>query len=268
MGLGTPIAVSVPLETLAAGLPFSGLGAPISAHAIAALAILPLEAVAAVRPVALLEMAAVASVAVPVPVVLLLIMPVRLVELLALRPVLETLLRVEGAWLGLLAPSLRLTVRSELAAILVVERFAARYVAGIARRAMATHAAWAAIGELAASLLHLLLTVGEDDAVIVLGVLQIVLGQDRIARRVSVPGHRHVLLGHVRGRAPDLDVRAIALEAAGQGVLTLAAWIVAIVVSAATSAVLLSLPHGLRSQLFDEIMPWRSLARPPPAPGP
>ena len=89
----------------------------------------------------------------------------------------------------------------------------------------------------------LLVAEGHDDAVVVLGVLQIVLGQHRIAGRRRIAGERHVLLGDMRGRAADLYVRARALEAARERALPLA-----VAVTSAAPAVLLSLPHWLRSR--------------------
>lgn len=90
-----------------------------------------------------------------------------------------------------------------------------------------------------------------------LGVLQIVLSQYRIARRLGVTRKLHVLFSNMRGIAANLDVRTGRLEAASQGVLTLAVAVTAAALimvatltvvgirTATASAILLSLPHGL-----------------------
>ena len=100
--------------------------------------------------------------------------------------------------------------------------------------------------------------IGENDAVVVLGVLEIVFRQDGIAGRMRVPGEREVLLSDARRRARDLTVRAIALVAARNGILALAVVIIVVVVAgvialatpATTPAMLLSLPHDLPISLF------------------
>ena len=87
-----------------------------------------------------------------------------------------------------------------------------------------------------------LLAIGHDDAAVVLGVLQIVLGQHRVARGLRVARERQILLGDMRRRAPDFHVRTIGFEAARQRILALCD---SVVVAAATAAILLSLPHCL-----------------------
>jgi hypothetical protein len=99
------------------------------------------------------------------------------------------------------------------------------------------------------SLAYLLLPVSHDDAVVVLCVLEIILRQHGIASRLSVPGQRHVFLGNMSGRAAQLHIGTVALETPRQRVLAFALLII-LIVAAAASAVLLSLPHGLRSQPF------------------
>ena len=111
----------------------------------------------------------------------------------------------------------------------------------------------AAIVEVAAvvllvPLLHLLLG-GEDDAVVVLGVLKIVLRDHAVAGALRVPRQGCVLLRDRLRRAPDLHVRPGAVIGPGQRVAALAevVVIVVIVVVAATPAaalVLLSWPHN------------------------
>jgi hypothetical protein len=92
-----------------------------------------------------------------------------------------------------------------------------------------------------------LLAVSHDDAIVVLRMLEIVFHQNRITGRLGIPGERHVLLSNVSGRAAQLHIRTVALETPRQRVLAFALLIV-LVIAAAASAVLLSLPHGLRSQ--------------------
>jgi hypothetical protein len=82
------------------------------------------------------------------------------------------------------------------------------------------------------------------DAIIMLGMLQIVLRQDRISGRLGVTRQRHVFLGNVSRRATDLDVWAIALKIASQRILS-----AGLAIASAASAVLLSLPHGLPSSM-------------------
>lgn len=89
-----------------------------------------------------------------------------------------------------------------------------------------------------AALLNLLLTEGHDDAIVMLGVLQIALRQHWIAGRLRITGKRDILLGDMRRRAADFYVRTVALKAARQRILALA-------IASAATAVLLSLPHGL-----------------------
>jgi hypothetical protein len=109
----------------------------------------------------------------------------------------------------------------------------------------------AVVSWIGAALAYLLFAVGHDDAIIMLRVLEIILGQHRIAGRLGIARERHIFLGDVSGRAAQLHIRTIAFEAPRQRILAFALLIVLIVVvivAAAASAVLLSLPHGLRSQ--------------------
>lgn len=103
-----------------------------------------------------------------------------------------------------------------------------------------------------AALEALLFAIGEDDPVVVLGMLEIVLRQHWVAGRLGIPGERHVFFGHVGWGAADFHVRSIGLVAARKRVLPFALLvvIVVVIVVAATSAtVLLSLPHGLQFSL-------------------
>ncbi len=107
------------------------------------------------------------------------------------------------------------------------------------------------VARIGAALAHLLFAVGHDDSIIMLRVLEIILGQHGIAGRLGIARERHIFLGDVSGCAAQLHIRTIAFEAPRQRILAFALLIVLIVVvivAAAASAVLLSLPHGLRSQ--------------------
>ncbi|CCB68116.1 membrane protein of unknown function [Hyphomicrobium sp. MC1] len=95
-----------------------------------------------------------------------------------------------------------------------------------------------------AALLRHLLAIAQDDAIIMLGVLEIVLSEHRIARRQRIARQADVLLGDMRGRTANLHVGPRTLEAAHQRILRFAV-IIIVVVSSATATVLLTLPHGL-----------------------
>jgi hypothetical protein len=93
-----------------------------------------------------------------------------------------------------------------------------------------------AIGHVAALRLQLL-AIGHDDAAVVLGVLQIILRQHRIAGGLRIASERQIFLGDVRRGTPDLHIRAVGFETARK-------WILALPIPvAATAAILLSLPH-------------------------
>lgn len=99
------------------------------------------------------------------------------------------------------------------------------------------------------ALSDLLLAKRHDDAIIMLCVLQVVLREHRVAARLRVPGEGHIFFSDMSRRSAQLDVRPRAFEAARQRILALAALIAAIaIIAPASSAVLLSLPHGLHSQ--------------------
>ncbi len=114
------------------------------------------------------------------------------------------------------------------------------------------------VDEHAALIEHLRLC-GGDDAVVVLGVLEIILREDGIAGRKRIARERDVLLGDMRRRATDFDVRPRTLEAAHQRILRFA--VVIIVVSTAATTVLLSLPHGLPFTLVDILTSTRAHQR-------
>ena len=85
-------------------------------------------------------------------------------------------------------------------------------IAKVARRA---HPVAVSVGHLAAALLSLLLAVGDDHAVVVLGVLEIILGQHGVAGCLSVTRQSHVFTGDIGSGATDFHVRTVGLEAAG-----------------------------------------------------
>ena len=64
-----------------------------------------------------------------------------------------------------------------------------------------------------------------DEAVVVLGMLVIVLGRNRIAGRLRVARELNVFLGNVRGVSPDFDVGSVRLVDARHRVLTFAVMI-------------------------------------------
>jgi len=104
---------------------------------------------------------------------------------------------------------------------------------------------------IAAALLQHLLAIGQDDPIVVLGMLEIILRQHRISGRLSVACQLDVLLSHVGRGATHLYVGTVRLEAARQRILMLTVVaLVIVVVPAATAAVLLSLPHGLPFSLL------------------
>ena len=88
-----------------------------------------------------------------------------------------------------------------------------------------------------------LLTIGHDDAVVVLRMLQIVLRQHMIAGGLRVTRKRHVFLGDMRRRAANFYVRAVGFETARKRILVLTIIVIIVVVASATAAILLSLPH-------------------------
>ena len=83
-----------------------------------------------------------------------------------------------------------------------------------------------------------LLAIRHDDARVMFGVLQIVLCKHRVAGRLRIPGERKILLRDMRRRAPDLHIRSVGFEAARQRIV-----VFPIVITTATAAILLSLPH-------------------------
>jgi hypothetical protein len=113
-----------------------------------------------------------------------------------------------------------------------------------------------------------LLAVSEDDTVVVLGVLEIVLSENWIARRQRITRQRQVLIGDRLGRAGDFSVRTVAVVGARQRVLGLAlvvmtptaaaALMSAAVTPAPAPPVLLSLPHRVLVSLLLQKKLWVS----------
>jgi hypothetical protein len=93
------------------------------------------------------------------------------------------------------------------------------------------------------AILAMLFAERHDDAIVVLSVLQIILGQNGITRRSRIARQRHIFLGNMSRRTADFDFRPRALEAACERIVTLP------VIAATTSSVLLSLPHQLSISL-------------------
>jgi hypothetical protein len=92
---------------------------------------------------------------------------------------------------------------------------------------------------------------GSDDAIVVFGVLEIVLGHHPVAGAVRIPRQRSVFLRNLLRGAPDFHVRPVAFVVTGQRIGTLAvviiiivvAAIIIIVVASAHAPVLLLWPH-------------------------
>lgn len=150
---------------------------------------------------------------------------------------------------GGLLLSVRLTLRlGSVLAVLVAEIVVHRDGLAEPGRTRTSHP----VLHIAAALSDLLLAEGHDDAVVMLGVLQVVLSQNRVTGRLRVACERDVLLRDMSRRTAQFDVRPRTFEATRQRVLTFAVLVIIVVViivaAAAASAVLLSLPHGLHSR--------------------
>jgi hypothetical protein len=96
-----------------------------------------------------------------------------------------------------------------------------------------------------------LLPVRHDDAIVMLGVLEIAFCQNRIARRLRVAGELDVFLGDMHRIAADFYIRSVRLETASKrilvfpiGVVMIAIVVRAAIATAATAHMLLSLPHA------------------------
>jgi hypothetical protein len=125
-------------------------------------------------------------------------------------------------------------IQHVIAAIVVAEVIA---LAALTRPAQALAVA---VRHIAALLLELL-AIGHDDAAVVLGMLQVVLGEHRVAGRLRVASERQIFFGDMRRGAADLHIRTVGFETARKRILALPIPVVV----AASAAILLSLPHCL-----------------------
>ena len=135
----------------------------------------------------------------------------------------------------------RLFVRTALLMLLLARRLhdddiVVLVAVDIVTVTLAAFAEFAAIVALEA-FLHLRLC-GGNDAVVVFGVLQVVLGDNAVAGALRVTSELRVFLGDVLGSATDLYVWAGAVVAPRQRIATLAVEIVVIVISTAAAAVI------------------------------
>jgi hypothetical protein len=112
----------------------------------------------------------------------------------------------------------------------------------VAVATLAGHVDALAVAVHIAALLLQLVAIGHDDAVVVLGVLQVIFGEHRVAGRLRVASERQIFLGNMRRSAPDFHVGTIGFETARKRILALS---IPVVIVAATAAILLSLPHCL-----------------------
>jgi len=150
------------------------------------------------------------------------ILPVAILPVMALVTIPETPLIV-AAIFAVLLPVVTAAVLIVKARLLVLMSGHRRLIAlpGIVRlivgRLIALHAVGSHVMPTAtvhlARLLHLLLAVSQDDAVVMLRVLQIIFGQHRIACRLSIARKRQIFLGDVGRRAADFHLGSVGLEA-------------------------------------------------------
>lgn len=134
-----------------------------------------------------------------------------------------------------------------VAAVLVAELIAVASV----RRSERVRTGGSVAERISAALAELLLAIRHDDAVVVLGVLEIVLSQHPVSRRQRVARQRDIFFGDVRWRTAQLYIRSSALETPRQWILRFAVVVIIVVTAAAdvvtpaSSAILLTLPHWL-----------------------
>ena len=183
------------------------------------------------------------------------------VVVVALRAIVEALLIIErplrhpatlaatfttALGLTFAVRDLRLNIAAEILGLVIAEVFTVHRVLGIERLRPRQ-------GTLVfAALAHLLFAIGQDDAVVVLGMLQIAFREHGIAGRQCVACQRNVFLGYMRRCSTNFDVGTRTLKTARQRILRFAVVAaatvtitIAIVVTAAAAAILLTLPHGL-----------------------
>ena len=110
-------------------------------------------------------------------------------------------------------------------------------------------------------LLAELLLRGGDQAEVVLGVLEVVLGGDRIAGGLRVAGELQILFGDVMGGTADFHLRSVRLVDPRQRIVMMAAAAVVALVVAVTSphALVLTVSHGspVRRLLFAAVVARR-----------
>jgi len=99
-------------------------------------------------------------------------------------------------------------------------------------------------------LLPELLLRGGDQAKIMLGVLEIIFGGNRIAGGLGIARKLKIFFGHVIGRSANLHIRAVRLINPGEGVLIAPVVVLLIIVAPAHALVvivmmLLTVSHGL-----------------------
>ena len=217
---------------------------PVKAIVVAVAAVGPVEPVA-VAVVAIVAVALMLAVALMIVAVLLMLRP------LVVEPLLRLIERSRRLHLRLWRATLDgaltgLGVRAKLVAVVVSELIPAihRILRTNHGAGWPAHAAGERIG---ATLTHLLLAEGHNDAVVMLGMLHVVFSQNRVAGRVRVARQLHIFFRNMRGRATKLHIRPGALKTTSHRVLRfpVIAAVVGIIVPAAAAAILLSLPHGL-----------------------
>lgn len=132
------------------------------------------------------------------------------------RPIVAIVAVVRPAGLPRLLWRTRLIqVRRRLETIIqpVVTFLVPEILATVALLAGAAHPLAVAIDGLTTRLLHLI-TVGHDDAAVMLSVLEIILSKHRVAGGLGVARQRQILLCDVCGRTPNFHIRSVRLEAA------------------------------------------------------
>lgn len=226
---------------------------PISARLVPLVALITIPTIAIPIPitpvltVGITTIAAITPIAVAIAIVELASATFARTPVVVARTVVVALLSFSAGGLLLLSVGLTLRLGSVLA-VLVAEIVVHRDGLAEPGRTRTSHP----VLHIAAALSDLLLAEGHDDAVVMLGVLQVVLSQNRVTGRLSVACERDVLLSDMSRRAAQFDVRPRTFEATRQRVLTFAVLVIIVVViivaAAAASAVLLSLPHGLHSR--------------------
>lgn len=152
------------------------------------------------------------------------------------------------AWLKLLlARRIRLLLLRDEAGLLSEVRVAVEIavVAALARIARLIHARLLLVLILAELLLR-----SRDQTEIVFGVLIVVLGGNRIARRARIARELDILLGNMGGRAADLDIGAVRIEHPGHRVLAAPVIVIIIVV------VIPVIPHPLVILTVSHVLPF------------